>query len=266
MEKVYGLHCDISSVSTNIYNLYRQLKKDDGYSDVTEVLKDSFRSQLDSLEGLGFNKERQIEINRIKEELSLLDRPFASIYLVFDSDLQHRSDDTTDKMTIVNNNIAELNDMLEFFSNETEQGKLYVNYPMMESYRDCEDYFDKNYRDRLVSLDVLFGETQAKGYKATVESTKLARVHIRKITEEQFNRLTCMNVFKLNWMTNHVWEKPSYDDFLVQSQQDAILALEAQSCRNLQVVSVLNTLLFFIVDYKGRDFYDCDILPGLRES
>ena len=70
-----------------------------------------------------------------------------------------------------------------------------------------------------------------------------------------------MNVFKLNWMKNHAWDKPQYDDFLAQSRQDVILELEYTSCHNLEAVAVLNTLLFFIIDYKGREFYESDICP-----
>lgn len=38
MAEVYGLHCDITSLCTNIHILYEQLKRDEGYSDVIPVL------------------------------------------------------------------------------------------------------------------------------------------------------------------------------------------------------------------------------------
>lgn len=151
--------------------------------------------------------------------------------------------------------------MLNFFDNETDQGKLYVNYPMMESYRDCNDFFDNEYRDRFVSLDILFSRTRAQGYKAMVASRKLANVRNRQISQEQFNKLACMNVFKLNWMKNHCWQKPLYDDYLDISNQIDILELEHNACHNFEAVAVLNTLLFFIIDYKGRSFYDSNINP-----
>ena len=259
--EVYGLRCDITSVCTNIHILYQQLKKDDGYSDVIAVLREILRSRLASLASLKTSKEQQRRIQRTQEDLAKLERPFASVYLVFDSELHHRSNESFAPLEVIKNNVAELKEMLEFFDNETEQGKLYVNYPMMESYRDCDDFFDDGYRDRLVSLDVLFGRTPARGYKALVAARKLANVRSRQISGAQFNRLTCMNVFKLNWMKNHTWSKPQYDEFLSQSHQNAILELEYASCRNLKVVAVLNTLLFFIIDYKGRGFYENEICP-----
>ena len=249
--EVYGLHCDITSICTNIHILYQRLKKDGGYSDVIPVLREILKTQLTSLEKFD-NKERQRKICRIKKDLEKLERSFASVYLVFDSELHHRANDTLAPMEVISKNIAELKNMLEFFDNETEHGKLYVNYPMMESYRDSDDFFDNSYRDRLVSLDVLFG----KGYKELVSSRKLANLRSEQISEGQFNSLTYMNVCKLNWMKNHIWEKPLYDDFMVQSRQDAILKLEYDFCRSLKSVAVLNTLLFFIIDYKGRNFFE----------
>ena len=261
MGEVYGLRCDITSVCTNIHILYQQLKKDEGYSDVIAVLREILRSRLASLASLKTSKEQQRRIQRTQEDLAKLERPFASVYLVFDSELQHRSNDTLAPLEVIEKNVAELREMLEFFDNETDQGKLYVNYPMMESYRDCDDFFDDGYRNRLVSLDILFGRTPARGYKALVAARKLANVHSKQLSEAQFNRLTCMNVFKLNWMKNYIWSKPQYDEFLEQSSQNVILELEHASCRNLKAVAVLNTLLFFIIDYKGRDFYERDICP-----
>ncbi len=226
------------------------------------VLREILRSRLASLEKLSPSSEQKHKISRTQEDLAKLERSFASVYLVFDSELQHRSNDTLAPLDVIEKNIAELKEMLEFFDNETDQGKLYVNYPMMESYRDCDNFFDEGYRDRLVSLDILFGRTPAKGYKSLVASRKLANIRNRHISQEQFNRLTCMNVFKLNWMKHHLWQKPNYDEFLKISLQENILELEHYSCRSLNAVTVLNTLLFFIIDYKGRDFYDSDVQPS----
>ena len=197
--EVYGLRCDITSVCTNIHILYQQLKKDEGYSDVIPVLREILRTRLASLENNKTSKEQQRRIRRAQEDLAKLERPFASVYLVFDSELHHQSNDSLAPLDVIEKNVAELKKMLEFFDNETDQGKLYVNYPMMEAYRDCDDFFDDGYRDRLVSLDILFGRTPAKGYKSLVASRRLANVRSRQISEAQFNRLTCMNVFKLNW-------------------------------------------------------------------
>ncbi len=37
--------------------------------------------------------------------------------------------------------------MVNYFVDETDPsiGKLYINYPMMESYRDCDTFFEEDY-------------------------------------------------------------------------------------------------------------------------
>ena len=70
-----------------------------------------------------------------------------------------------------------------------------------------------------------------------------------------------MNVFKPNWMKNYNWSKLPYDEFLSQSQQETILELEYASYCNLEAVAVLNTLLFCIIDNKGREFYENNFCP-----
>ena len=53
-----------------------------------------------------------------------LDTLFSQVFLFFDYDFQNRIG--TQKV----NNI--LDEMLDFFDDETENGKLYINYPMIE--------------------------------------------------------------------------------------------------------------------------------------
>lgn len=51
--------------------------------------------------------------------------------------------------------------MLDFFSDETENGKLYINYPMIESLKYTKEIPDANYwpNDRLRSLAFFLGLT-----------------------------------------------------------------------------------------------------------
>ena len=149
-------------------------------------------------------------------------------------------------------NYNNLRKMLEFFDNETEFGKLYVNYPMSESWRDCDDFFDEKYKDRFVSLDTLF---QKHGYKKAIASRCLASFHINKISREDFNKLICMNVCKLNMLIEGCWEKMKYEQFLQFSEQQRILEAEYCCIKERGCISVLNTALFFAIDFWGEDFY-----------
>lgn len=77
-----------------------------------------------------------------------LDTMFSQIFLFFDYDFQNR-------IGLENVNTI-LEEMLGFFDNETDNGKLYVNYPMIESLKYTKTLPDANYwkytvQDRLAS-------------------------------------------------------------------------------------------------------------------
>lgn len=67
-----------------------------------------------------------------------LDTLFSQIFLFFDYDFQNRLG--TQKVNGI------LDEMLDFFSDETENGKLYINYPMIESLKYTKEIPDANYR------------------------------------------------------------------------------------------------------------------------
>lgn len=113
------LNIHIISVSANIHMLYQKVKENDFFLNI-----------IDAIYGLETTTD---EDRRILTE----EGPFAYKYLVFDLDLQHY--DLTKKENI-QRGLAEAEEMLLYFQNETDEsgGKLYINYPMIEAYRDCK--------------------------------------------------------------------------------------------------------------------------------
>lgn len=94
----------------NVYMLYKTLKEDDFETDIVEVLKEKVPGANEVLKD--YHRDS-----------------FAEIYLFFDFD------DQANNLRGVDNEIA-LKEMLEAFDNETELGKLYISYPMVEALRD----------------------------------------------------------------------------------------------------------------------------------
>ena len=82
------------------------------------------------------------------EEGVLPKNAFSAIYLVFDFEPQYQK--------YSNKKIREL---LELFDDETNLGKLYINYPMLEAFYHLECLPDKKYNNRTVSLNGLNGKT-----------------------------------------------------------------------------------------------------------
>ena len=92
-----------------IYQLYRRLKEEEFSFDMIELLKE----------------RNEVNATLLKD---CTRDSFAYIYLFFDYDA-HSSLASDDK-------IAE---MLSFFDNETENGLLYISYPMLEAIRHFKD-------------------------------------------------------------------------------------------------------------------------------
>ena len=98
----------------NIYMLYEAMEKDNFETDLIELLREEVGEAREALEGVS----RQ----NIDE-----------VYLFFDFDIhQDNLPDGEDPMVV-------LEKMIRFFDNETENGKLYVSYPMVEAIYDFKD-------------------------------------------------------------------------------------------------------------------------------
>lgn len=189
------------------------------------------------------------------EQKDLLSLKFAYTYLIFDCDAHHpKAQEKRSQQEIVLENLTKLKEMTNYFVDETDPtvGKLCVNYPMMESYRDCDDFFDPNYAKRSVTLEDM------PSYKSIVSSRKLCSIHVKSFTERQFSLLTLQNLCKLNKIHHGNWRVPPYSFYLEDSSQAKILAHQRNLVEEKGRMSVLNTSLFFAADYFGnRDgFHD----------
>lgn len=88
-----------------IYQLYRQMKDDDFAIDIVSILKERSHQNAEILKD--YNRDS-----------------FAYIYLFFDYDGHSTMADD-----------SKIREMLQFFDNETENGMLYISYPMVEAIR-----------------------------------------------------------------------------------------------------------------------------------
>lgn len=123
LSEVFEVSSEIFAVRGNIYKLY-QAVKDDPFSGIVEVLS---------------------EMTDCESDKAVLANVFTDVFLVFDCDAQHTmSPDEAHSMTarkIAVRNMGIVREMAERFDESTdpERGKLLVNYPMVESFRDCDD-------------------------------------------------------------------------------------------------------------------------------
>lgn len=99
--------------------------------------------------------------------------------------------------------------MQRYFSNSEDMGKLYINYPMVESYMDLEGLNDPSFESRIVSSNMQNGDEYKKRVKNTLIS-KLIRfpIKIQDILEDNL----CVNSSVVSHYLEHILEAKSGDE------------------------------------------------------
>jgi len=228
----YTLDFEIYCFGTNIYSLYKIMKDNDFNVNIKDIL---------------------IELQ--PEQRDILSNTFVYTYLIFDLDPHHtKKDDSRTIEEIVKDNIIKVKKMAEYFIDETDPtiGKLYINYPMMESYKDCDSTFDENYAFKTTKL------SDIKGYKNIVSTRKMSNIRIDKYQKSDFSNLIAQNIYKLNYIFSKNWGKLKYESYLSLSEAKNLLNKQSEIINENQFVFVINTSLFIVVDYFGNknSFYD----------
>lgn len=169
---------------TNIYRLYEDIVKEYG----EEWMKDDI-----DLPFILSRKQRRKKI-QYKED-------FVNIILVFDYE---RHDPNFSESRILA--------MQGYFADAADTGKLYINYPMIESYQHVKALPDDDYRERKVAVTLDSG----KEYKALVrKETMLAEwIEFPQKIEELLR-------IRFHLENKQVWEK-CYDELLTISSESDI--------------------------------------------
>ncbi len=228
----FGLNSAIYAYKTNIYALYSEMKSYDFNADIISILKTKAR----------------------KEELTILNKKFAYIYLIFDYEIQHNTSHGDFEFNKVQINADKIKEMADYFVNETDPtiGKLYINFPMFESYKDIDDFNDESFANRIC----LFKDIQK--YKEKVGCRKIANTRIDKMKSDEFKALSLLNLKKLNFLMKNVFEKPNINSYRNFKMRDLVQKENEFVFSEKHFVSVINTSCLFIVDYFGliNSFYD----------
>ncbi|MBR5364201.1 MAG: hypothetical protein IK134_12890 [Oscillospiraceae bacterium] len=237
---------DILVYGTNLWTLYHALEKEfgstwyEGEIDFIEFLKSS-PVILEQIEGFQLHPESLSDFSR---------NQFRDIFLVFDYERQDPHFDA-----------SRIRNMLGFWSESTENGLLYINYPMIEAYKHLKKPLpDLGYLSKKCVCSELFSdETKQNKYKNIVGSES-SFTDLRKYTRELFRDFVIHNLCKASVMTKgttdisaetaqQFWQRLSLEEILeVQNQcsQDAVNGF----------VHVLATCLFFIPEYHSKLIFD----------
>ncbi len=190
---------EVVSVGGSIYELYEAYKKGD-YDDIVAYLRAN---------------------NRINIEPGVLSKnAFAAVYLIFDFDphYQKYSDEA-------------IKEMLDLFDDETDLGKLYISYPMIESVYDLEELNDSNYEHLTVDLDHFNGDD----YKQSVYQKTCIKKN--KLTARELSYIVAQNYNKAKKLSQNI----DYEE---------ILAVQIDYKNKENKIYVLSTFPLMIIDYN----------------
>lgn len=218
MFEVYGLDLDyeIYSYETNIHELYERMflgTDSPGELSLMGVLKERARPS----------------------ERHMFDEDYSDVLLVFDYDPQ---DDRFSP--------ERLEEMLTYFDESTDEGKLYINYPMVEACKDFESSGDAGYLDRKVS------ESELGEYKNAVSHRSPFQNYQRDFDKDVLDGFISLVATKACRVTEPDLEVLSSEESFRRVDHVDVLHAQNEALGRKGEIWVLGTCLLAIPDYSPQ--------------
>ncbi len=221
----------VCSFGNNLYELYQELEDYGEDGDIVAIMKERLADKEDN---------PLAEIDRSSD--------FSEIYLFFDYDFQHKHLPLKE----INIQVAE---MLSMFNDETDRGKLYINYPMIESIRYTKELPDASYHAYVVTREACSDFKALCDSFSAYPSLDFILLKDEKTTKEKYlsvrdnwEYLKEQNVKKANYICCGTLAYPLAkavisQNLIFQSQLSKFVNTDAQ------VVSILNAFPLFLYEY-----------------
>lgn len=196
----------------DIYHLLSELEQDDDL-DIVELIRESTTQPLNRIQLEGIERDS-----------------IAQVFLFFD--MEYHDNDFS---------IENLESMLAKFNEETEHGKLYISYPMVEALRDVPSF------EEFLNLKVTLDEARASNYKG-LSSTRAIAISSdhRRITHEQWRTLTHFSTLKAQQLAG-IQSPRCPEQFVIFEAQTGLLESESS-------LYVLSAFPIFLREYFGDVF------------
>lgn len=208
----------------NIYMLWKKLKEDEFETDILEVLRENSVEMQQQLSGMNRND-------------------FSEMYLFFDYDGHNDNLGMDDDEAV-------LGQMLESVDNETENGKLYISYPMVEALRDFEAAKCDILEGCFILLDKFADYKRLSAERAKYPQFKQYDFEIWKEVIDVFAmRISClMNRDEINA------EVYSYKEYMEKVSPREIFKKQTFALQRNQVF-ILSAFPEFLLDYFGEKLW-----------
>jgi len=237
----------VCTYNNNIHQLYTKMKSDDGDPDFTESLLSVLQRRI----GKNVCSDSEKIIASANEDT------FSQIFLFFDYEPQHHEKGKAVDLPKLNQQLTE---MLDFFDDETGNGKLYVSYPMVEALFYTKKLPDPDFYTYSIELD------KSKGFKnqchefscygnndfllysrRELEDESSRRVEVA----ENWNSVNKQNIAKANYICTGVNAWPTLKDDV---QQKNIFFGQLEKYVSIGQVSVLSAYPMFLLEYLRDDY------------
>ena len=210
--RIYSYSTNIHVLSQLLYNEYPDF--DEGDVDIQLALR---------------SKEKDEEKRRV------LGDKYTDIFMIFDFDPQdsHTHFDTVKRM-------------LKYFNDSTNQGQLYINYPMMESYKHFKKLPDDGFGERIIKTSEIID------YKMIVDICSNYR-NLDLFTYAEYYSIAVHQLRKCRKILWGDYEIPEPEEYYTWN----LCEVYDKELDNLSYgfVDVLNTCIFILVDYSPIRFF-----------
>lgn len=213
----YGLDVEyeIYTYGTTIHELYERMFA---------------KGDPDDLSLLSVLKERENDPDKLK----MLDGDYSDVLLVFDYDPHDNRF-----------NSEGLKEMLAFFGESTDEGKLYLNYPMVEACKHFKSLpVDERFLDRFVSL------SDVRTYKRTVGQEACCQNYERDFNKALFDAAILMTVEKIYRINGSLIGGKGFAELCFSADLEEVLERQNAYLADEGKIYVLGTSLMFIPDYS----------------
>ena len=219
---------------TNIYNLYKRINDGDGFEDVFSILQEDDTKKV---------------LPESRDDIT-------SIYLLFDFDAHHLYNNVGGKEKVV----QVIKKMLEIFDNETENGKLYLSYPMVESIHHfcAEKMMEGVYEKKIIKCSNSKHGTRKRRYKE-ISRSKDYYPDIRDLRRYGCGEWDYI-ITQFLWACHCLFNEDGYLDytcFIEECSQINIFSNQYKYyIKPEDNVVVLSAFPSLILEYFGEKLYD----------
>ena len=217
---------------TDIFAFYDELKDGEGFLDPFSVLKEKNPSACTEIKS--------------SEEIS-------AIYLFFDHDIH------VDRGMSYAEKSNKINELLQFFNNETENGLLLISYPMFEAYKDWDEM-------NASCLSCITDTTRNNHYKEEVCSRHPGHDHQTFFNFNTWNSLSKIMLSRAFFLVSGNHNTISYE--FLQEKITQLAIFDSQNTKFVledNHVVILSPIPFFLCIELGPLFYNRHIRDFLQQ-